>query len=44
LKQRLEEYCKVAEDQQKHIQRLTKENDRLVMALGRQHFNEMDLP
>jgi chromosome segregation ATPase len=44
LKQRLEEYRKVAEDQKEHIQRLTKENDRLVMALGRQHFNEMDLP
>jgi hypothetical protein len=44
LKQRVEEYRKVADDQQKHIKKLTQENDRLVMALGRQHFNEMDLP
>jgi chromosome segregation ATPase len=44
LKQRLEDYRKMADEQQTTIKKLTKENDRLVMALGRQHFNEMDLP
>jgi chromosome segregation ATPase len=44
LKQRLDDYRKMADDQQEHINNLTQENDRLVMPLGRQHFNELDLP
>jgi len=44
LKQRLQDYHSMVDEQQKHIDKLTRENERLVMALGRQHFNEMNLP
>lgn len=44
LKQRLEDYRMMADEQQKHIKQLTQENNYLVMALGRQHFDELDLP
>ena len=44
LEQRLEGYRKTVDDQKKIIKSLSQDNDRLIMALGRQHFNELDLP
>lgn len=44
LKQRLEDSHDRVDDQQRRIEILRQENDRLIMALGRQHFNELDLP
>jgi chromosome segregation ATPase len=44
LEQRLEVYRKTVDDQKKIIKSLSQDNDRLIMALGRQHFNELDLP
>jgi chromosome segregation ATPase len=43
LEQRLEDYRKTV-DNQKIIKSLSQDNDRLIMALGRHHFNELDLP
>jgi len=43
-KQHIDSYLAMVDEQQKKIDKLTQENARLVMALGRQHFNEMDLP
>ena len=44
LEQRLEDYRKTVDNQKKIIKSLSQDNDRLIMALGRQHFNELDLP
>jgi chromosome segregation ATPase len=46
LKQRLGDSHKKVDDQQRQrqINSLRQENGRLLMALGRQHFNELDLP
>ena len=44
LEQRLEDYRKTVDNQKKIIKNLSQDNDRLIMALGRQHFNELDLP
>jgi len=44
MKQRLEEFNKTVDGLKRQVNQLKQENERLVMALGRQHFNELDLP
>ena len=44
MKQRLEDFNKTVDGLKRQVNQLKQENERLVMALGRQHFNELDLP